>query len=66
MTHKKVQVKFLFGFLSYIDIYKSGDGFSIPVMNKLMDTGVVGANMGFAKLPKPICGGVERGDEDLV
>jgi hypothetical protein len=40
--------------------------FSIPVMNKLMNTGVVGANMGFTELPKPICSGVDWGDEDLL
>ena len=38
----------------------------IPMMNKLMNTTVIGANMGFGKLPHPSCGSIHWGCQDLL
>lgn len=38
----------------------------IPMTNKLMNTTVIGANMGFGKLPHPSCGSIHWGCQDLL
>ena len=36
------------------------------MMNKLMNAGVIGANMGFTKLLKPVCRSIDRWGENLL
>ncbi|KAF3975240.1 hypothetical protein CMV_001490 [Castanea mollissima] len=47
-------------------LVRRGDGFIIPMMNKLMKTRVIGASMGFTKLPKPVCCRINRWGENLL